>query len=86
MRDVLQGKKRLFLLCCRFKLEKTGYQNEIKSETICKSHKIVCKLGGNATVMVFRIFSFFLRTIKLDRHYFKQEKWFLIPELIEQWR
>ena len=58
MRDVLQGPKRLFLLCCCFKKEKTGYQNEIKSETICKGHKIVWKLRGNAIIMVFMIFSF----------------------------
>ena len=74
MRDVLQGTKRLFLLCCCFKLEKTGYQNEIKSETICKGHKIVWKLRGNAIIMVFMIISFFLRTIKFEYTLFEIRK------------
>ena len=74
MRDVLQGPKRLFLLCCCFKKEKTGYQNEIKSETICKGHKIVSKLRGNAIIMVFMIFYFCLRTIKHEYTLFQTKK------------
>ena len=57
MRDVLHGPNRLFLLCCCFKKEKTGYQNEIESETICKGRKIVWKLRENAIIMVLMIFS-----------------------------
>ena len=74
MRDVLQGTKRLFLICCCFKKEKTGYQNEIKSETICKGHKIVWKLRGTAIIMVLIIFSFFLRTIKHEYTLFQTRK------------
>ena len=56
------------------RMKKTGYQNEIKSETICKGHKIVWKLRGNAIIMVFIIFSFFLRTIKYAYTLFKTRK------------
>ena len=45
-------------------LHGTGYKNEIKSETICKGHKIVWKLRGNAIIMVFMIFSFFFKNYK----------------------
>ena len=74
MKDVLQCPKRLFLLCCCFKKEKNGYQNEIKLETICKGHKIVWKLRGNAIIIVFMIFSFFLRTIKHEYTLFQTSK------------
>ena len=74
MRDIQLGSKRLFSLCCCFKQEKTGYQNEIKSETICKGHKIVWKLRGNGIIMVFMIFSFFLRTIKHEYTLFQTRK------------
>ena len=74
MRDVLQGPKRLFLVCCCFKYEKSGYQNEITSETICKGHKIVWKLIGNAIIMVSMIFSVFLGTIKHEYTLFQTRK------------
>ena len=79
MRDVKQGSIRLFLLCCCFKYEKTGYQNMIKVKTVCKGHKKVWKLRRNAVMMVFMIFSFFYELSGLNFYYFKREKWFLAP-------
>ena len=81
-RDVLQGPKRLFSICCCFKKEKTGYQNEIESETICKGHKILWKLRGNAIIMVFMIFSVFLRTIKYAYTLFKTRKMIFITRTL----
>ena len=47
---------RYFIFLITFNMEKTGYENEIKTKVVFKGHKLVLKPRKKAVLMIFLVF------------------------------